>query len=287
VLAEWIADAENPLAARVISNRIWQHHFGRGIVASPNNFGKLGDPPTHPELLDWLAGELVRSGWRLKPLHRSILTSSAYRMSAYGGADATQKDPENRLFSRQNPRRLSAEELRDSLLALNGRLNLQMGGPSIYTEIPAEVLQGQSQPGSGWGKSSPDQESRRSVYIHVKRSLIPPLLAGFDFADTDSSCPVRFATTQPTQALTLLNSEALHREAAEYARRLRREAGEAPEAQVRLALELACCREPSQSEVREGERLIADLRQEGSSAEEALRLFALMVLNLNEFLFID
>ena len=155
VLADWIASPDNPLTARVMVNRVWQHHFGRGIVRSPNNFGIQGARPTHPELLDWLAAEFVDGGWRLKPLHRLILTSNAYRMSSEAQPDGLAKDPGNDLFWRFDMRRLTAEEIRDSILAVSGNLNLKMYGPGVYPEIPAEVLAGQSVPGSGWGKSSP------------------------------------------------------------------------------------------------------------------------------------
>ena len=154
-LARWIASPGNPLTARVMVNRIWQYHFGRGLVRTPNDFGFRGAAPTHPGLLDWLAVEWVRSGWRLKPIHRMILLSSAYRMSSGPQEKALARDPENRLLWRFDMRRLAAEEIRDSVLAVNGSLNLTMTGPSIYPVIPEEVLAGQSVPGQNWGDSSP------------------------------------------------------------------------------------------------------------------------------------
>src|SRR5262249_45943705 len=222
-LADWLTDPRNPLTARVLANRLWQYHFGRGIVPTPNDFGKLGEPPTHPELLDWLARELVSGGWKLKRMHKLILTSSAYRMSSKGNDKALRVDPANTLFWRFNMRRLTAEEVRDSMLAVSGRLNLKMGGPSIYPPIAKEVLAGQSVPGAGWKTSPPEEASRRSVYVHVKRSLQVPILAQFDQADTDSSCPVRFTTTVPTQALGVLNGEFSNEQAALFAQRLRKE----------------------------------------------------------------
>ncbi len=249
-LAHWIASAENRLTARVMVNRIWQHHFGRGIVRSPNNFGQLGDSPTHPELLDWLAQQFVEHGWRMKDLHRLIMLSNTYRMSSAKNPTALAKDPTNNLCWRFDMRRLSAEEIRDSIHAVSGRLNLAMYGPGVYPEISAEVLAGQSNPGAGWGKSSPDEQARRSIYIHVKRSLITPLLADFDFAETDSSCAARFATTQPTQALGMLNGAFVNVQAAELARRLRREVPDDPPAQVRRALQLALSRPPDEASVR-------------------------------------
>ncbi|HEU5116412.1 MAG TPA: DUF1553 domain-containing protein, partial [Isosphaeraceae bacterium] len=213
VLADWIVSNDNPLTARVLVNRLWQHHFGRGIVRSPNNFGTQGDAPTHPELLDWLATELITQGWHLKPLHRIIMTSNAYRMSSEGRAEALEADPTNDLFWRFDMRRLTAEELRDSILAVSGELNLKMFGPGIYPKMPAAVLATQSQPGKGWGDSSPAERCRRSVYVHVKRSLLLPVLEGFDLPETDRSSPSRFSTTQPTQALALLNSEFIQEQA--------------------------------------------------------------------------
>ncbi|HVW02321.1 MAG TPA: DUF1553 domain-containing protein [Planctomycetaceae bacterium] len=288
VLANWIASPDNRLTARVMANRVWQQHFGRGIVRSTNNFGQLGDPPTHPELLDWLAGEFVRMGWHLKPLHRLIMTSNTYRMSSRGNEQALKVDPANDLFWRFDMRRLSAEELRDSIHAVNGTLNLKMYGPGVYPTISAEVLQGQSAPGSGWGKSSPEEQARRSVYIHVKRSLITPLLADFDFPETDSSCAARFATTQPTQALGMLNGSFLHEQSAEFAKRLRKEAGNDVRAQVTLALQLALSRKPTESEVDRGMKLIDDFQQKHKiSADKALEFCCLMVFNLNEFIYLD
>src|SRR5262249_12494515 len=179
VLANWIASKDNQLTARVMANRIWQYHFGRGIVRSTSNFGTQGDRPTHPELLDWLAAEFVSRGWQMKALHRLILTSSAYRMSARSNAEALTADPAHDLSARFDMGRLSAEEIRDSILAVSGPLNLKMYGPGVYVDIPREVLAGQSMPGKGWGKSPPQEQARRSVYIHVKRSLLTPILESF------------------------------------------------------------------------------------------------------------
>jgi mono/diheme cytochrome c family protein len=288
VLANWIASPDNRLTTRVMMNRLWQHHFGRGIVRSPNNFGQLGDRPTHPELLDWLAREFVAGGWRLKTAHKLIMTSNAYRMSSRSEKQAYEKDPTNDLFWRYDMRRLSAEEIRDSIHAVNGRLNLKMYGPGIYPEISAEVLAGQSRPGEGWGKSSAEEQARRSIYIHVKRSLITPLLSDFDFPDTDGSCAARFATTQPTQALGMLNGDFARIQAAEFAARLRREAGDDAAAQVRLALRLALCRPTEESHVQRGLALLKSLQEKHQlSADKALEYYCLTVLNLNEFVYLD
>ena len=287
-LANWIASPDNRLTARVMVNRLWQHHFGRGIVRSPNNVGLLGDSPTHPELLDWLAAKFVEGGWHMKPLHKLIVMSNTYRMSSQGNAAALAKDPLNQLFWRYDMRRLGAEELRDSLLAVTGQLNREMYGPGIYPEISDEVKAGQSNPGSGWGNSSPEDRTRRSIYVHVKRSLVLPILADFDVADTDTSCAARFATTQPTQALGMLNGKFLNDQAAEFAKRLRKEAGDKVEAQVTLAYRLALSHEPDKALVQRGLKLIDALQtKHGQTAEQAVNQFCLMVLNLNEFVYLD
>ena len=287
-LANWIASPGNPLTARVIVNRVWQRHFGRGIVRSSSNFGFQGDAPTHPELLDWLASEFVARGWSLKTLHRLILTSNAYRMSSRPDAAALKSDPQNDLLSHFDMRRLAAEEIRDSILVVSGTLNGKMSGPGIYVDIPREVLAGQSRPGNGWGKSPPDEQSRRSIYIHVKRSLITPILASFDVAETDHSVPVRFTSKQPTQALGMLNSAFLNEQAGKFADRLRREAGDDIAQQVRLALHLATSRPPGDAEIQRGIAFIAALQKtDGASREAALKSFCLLALNLNEFLYLD
>ncbi len=307
-LAEWIASPENPLTARVMANRIWQWHFGRGIVRSPNNFGLQGVAPTHPLLLDWLAAEFVGRGWSLKSMHRLILMSNTYRMASsvgeqgVGGGDqgagtgepATERggrdrDPQNDLFWQFNMRRLRAEEVRDSILAVNGRLNTsKMFGPSIYPVIPPEVLAGQSRPGQGWGTSGDEDVRRRSIYIHLKRSLMVPILAAFDVAETDKTCPVRFATTQPTQALGMLNSTFISEQVNWFAAFLREHAGDDPPAQVRLALRRVTQREPTEAEISRGLQLIKVLETEhGRTPEESLHDFCLTALNLNEFLYLD
>jgi mono/diheme cytochrome c family protein len=287
-LAGWITSPANPLTSRVMANRLWQHHFGRGIVPTSNDFGKLGEMPSHPELLDWLAAELVARGWKLKELHRLLMTSAAYRRSSGDDAAALAKDPQNDLFWRFSMRRLTAEELRDSILAMNGTLNLKMGGPSIFPPLPREVLETSSTPKSAWGASSPEEAARRSVYIKVKRSILVPLLAGHDFADTDSSCAVRFATTVPTQALTLLNSAFMNEQAALFARKLAKETPGDAAAQIRQALRAVTQRPPSEREVRRGQTLIEDLqKKDGLAADRALAVFCLMTLNLNEFVYLD
>jgi hypothetical protein len=288
VLANWIASKDNPLTARVFVNRLWQHHFGRGIVPTPNDFGKLGEMPTHPELLDWLTDEFVRGGWHVKRMHRLIMTSAAYRMSATADDKARDIDPGNMLFGRFNMRRLTAEEVRDSILAASGRLNLKAGGPSVYPKIPREVLHGQSMPGNGWGNSPPDEAARRSVYVHVKRSLLVPILSVHDQADTDSSCPVRYTTTVPTQALGMLNGEFTNEQAVAFAERLQREAPNEPAAQVRRAIRLTTGRRTSDAEVIKDLVFLRDMQTKHHlTGAAALAQYCLLALNTNEFIYLD
>jgi hypothetical protein len=287
-LARWIVSPDNPLTGRVMVNRLWQYHFGRGIVRSSSDFGFQGMAPTHPELLDWLASEFVSNGWRLKPLHKQIMLSNTYCMSSLGDPEALAQDPVNDLFWSFDMRRLSAEAIRDSVLAVNNSLNRQkMYGPSIFMKIPAEVLAGQSRPGDGWGESTLEDRTRRSIYIKVKRSLIVPMLANFDGPESDFSCPVRFQTTQPTQALGMLNSAFMNEQAQVFANNLRN-AFEQPPDQVRTALGRVMQRAPSQAEIQRGLKLLGLLEQQhGLDADQALKQFCLICLNLNEFIYVD
>ena len=287
-LANWIANPQNQLTARVMANRVWQYHFGRGIVRTSSNFGFQGSPPTHPQLLDWLASELVKNGWKLKPLHRMILLSSAYRMGSQADPKALVKDPENDLFWRFDMRRLDAEEIRDSILAADGSLRLKMGGESIFPTLPVEVLAGQSIPGHNWFTSTPEEQKRRSVYIHVKRSVSVPLLASFDMSDTDFACPVRFATTQPTQALGMLNSAFLNEQAQVFADFVTKQAGTDPAKQVRTALWRVLQREPTTKEILRGVAFMQTMQTKHRVTKpEALRQFCLIALNLDEFVYLD
>jgi hypothetical protein len=288
ILADWIASKDNLLTSRVIANRVWQHHFGRGIVRSANNFGELGDVPTHPELLDWLAVWLAEHEWKLKPLHRLIMTSSVYQMSSQANEAALAADPLNDNLWRFDLRRLGAEELRDAMLAASGQLNLALYGPSFYPQMSAEVLATQSMPGQGWGESSPEERSRRSVYIFVKRSLLTPLLTAFDFPDVDASCEARFNTTQPGQALSLLNGEFAHEQARRLAERVRTEAGDDPQAQVARAIEITLGRQATSEEIADGLALMQQITEAHDQApQEALRYWCLVALNQNEFLYLD
>lgn len=288
-LARWIADPANPMTARVMANRIWQYHFGEGLVRTSSDYGYQGSKPTHPELLDWLADEFVRNGWSIKHLHRQIMTSATYRMSGTWNEQAAAVDPENELLWRYSLRRLTAEEVRDSLLAATGKLNLDaMYGRSIYPPLPEEVLAGQSMPGDGWGHSPPEQANRRSIYIHVKRSLQVPLLASHDMSDTDFACPVRFVTTQPTQALNMMNSAFTGEAARDLAERVRALHPDDREQQWVAAFGFVTQRAPTAEELQRCRKLVDDWQSnDGLNEEQARQQLCLLFLNLNEFMYLD
>lgn len=287
-LVDWITAEDNRRTARVMVNRMWQHHFGVGLCPTPNDFGFLGEEVSHPELLDWLATEFVSQGWSMKAMHRTMLHSNAYRMSSAGQPEGLGKDPENRMLWRFNMRRLSAEEIRDSMLQVAGLLNLKQGGPGIYVPMPEAVLSTSSKGAGMWGRSSDEDARRRSIYIKVKRSLKPPEFSDFDFADTDSSCPVRFTTTVPTQALHMLNSEFINKQAAQFAERLRKDREGDLRGQVEFGLGLALSREAEASEVDYCIGFMNTVREKyGLDESKALERFCLLALNLNEFVYLD
>ncbi len=290
VLANWLAAKDNPLTARVMVNRVWQHHFGRGIVPTPNDFGKLGERPTNQELLDWLAAEFADGGWTLKRLHKLIMLSSTYQLSAEADEHNLKVDPANTLRWRFDMRRLTAEEVRDSILMVSGDLNPKMYGPSVYPKLSKEVLAGISFPDkeNHWPTSPPAEANRRSVYVFVKRSLQVPILAAHDQADTDSSCPVRYTTTVPTQALGMLNGEFTNEQAAALAGRLTKEhPGDLP-AQVTRAIRLTTGRVPTADEVVKDVAFVRTMREKHKLDERtALTRYALLALNANEFVYVD
>ena len=227
-LARWITDPKNPLTARVMVNRVWQHHFGRGIVTTTTDFGRAGMPPTHPQLLDWLASEFIEHGWSVKHLHRVILRSATYRQSSRTeNPDALAADPGNTLLWRQNLRRLEAEAIRDTILSVAGTLNRQMGGRGYFPHLGGEVLAGQSRPGLDWDVSTEAERHRRSVYTYVRRTMAIPLLENFDYNNTTSPQGERPTTTVAPQALMLLNDDFLHQQAEALAQRVTREVNDA------------------------------------------------------------
>ena len=298
-LARWMTHPSNPLAARVMVNRVWQWHFGDGLVASENDFGVVGQRPSHPELLDYLATEFIQSGWSLKQLHRLMVTSKTYQASSEWNAQAATVDPENALLWRWKPRRLEAEVIRDTILAVSGDLNPEMGGPSIYPQVPQAVLASQSRPGDGWGKSDPKQAARRSVYIFVKRSLAVPELDMLDAPDTTSSCEQRSVSTTGPQALTFLNGEFAHQQARSFAQRLASQAGASARDQVQKAFEIAFSRPPDKRELKTATNFLEAQRRQieadaggkspvdGEAEKKALEAFCLVLLNTNEFFFLN
>ena len=288
IVANYIANTDNQLTARVMVNRVWQHHFGRGIVATSSDFGNIGSKPTHPELIDWLAHHFMHElDWSIKDLHRVIMNSAAYRMASTGNEQALGADPQNKAFWRMNMRRLTAEEIRDSIINATGQLNLKAGGPSFFSEIPEMILATASTGKGKWGNSPETERNRRAVYNTIRRSLLDPMLASFDLADTDNPCPVRFATTVPTQSLTLLNSKFSNDKAAQFAERLRK-ASDKPREQIILATRTALNRDPTESEIKDFTEMLADMKTlPDIDDKKALDRLCLLFLNLNEFLFVD
>ena len=287
VFAKWLTSDNNRLTGRVAVNRVWQHHFGRGIVRSANNFGQMGDPPTHPELLDFLVQELVDNDWRLKPLHRMILMSETYRQSSLDTSGMTDKDPQNDYFARFNSRRLSAEELRDSVLAVSGRIAYSMFGPSIYPEVSDAVKATQSVPGKGWDNSPERERARRSIYIHIKRSLVPPELSVFDFPETDVTCEARFLTTQAAQALNMLNGAFIQKHASLLAEQIKSQVTGLRD-RLALAIEHVNQRPATSEELDRAARRISMLQSKFSLDEDqAFREYCLVLLNSNEFVYLD
>lgn len=287
-LANWMVDARNGLAWRTIVNRLWQHHFGVGIVPTPNDLGRLGEPPTNPELLDWLAATMVEKGGSLKAMHRLMMTSATYRMSSVAGETELAKDAPNDLLTRFRMRRLGAEELRDSMLVANGTLNAAIGGAPVLPPLPDEVLQTSSRPGEVWPLTDKESWTRRSIYIKLKRSLQHPLLTAFDLADLDGACPVRFATVVPTQALSMINGDLTNEEAAQLARRVERDCPGDRRAQIARARALTSGRAPSVVEIDEAIAFLDEIQQkEGLSPEQAMNSLCLVCFNMNEFLYID
>jgi hypothetical protein len=289
-LARWILDPQNPLAARVIVNRVWQYHFGEGLVRTPSDFGILGLEPTHPELLDWLANWFVHEAdWSLKKLHALIIRSQTYRMSKSARPVAAEKDPLNLLLWRFPYRRLQVEALRDSMLAASGKLNRKMYGPGTYLHIPPQALEGHADRASIWKPFNEDEASRRTVYALVKRSLLVPMLEVLDLCDTTRSTDVRNITSVPTQALTLFNGDFVNRQAAHLADRAVREAGTDQRKQITQVWRLALCRSPEPDELSALDTWLTKegSRGDNSKPDQAKRLALIqlcrVVLNLNEF----
>ena len=255
-MAEWMTDTDSGagnVLARVIVNRLWQHHFGIGIVRTSNDFGAQGAPPTHPELLDYLARRLVEGGWKLKPIHRLIMTSAVYMQSAAADANQLKVDPENQWLARRRPLRLPAEIVRDSLLAVSGCLNRQFYGASVKPWIPSDAIStGSTKKWPENVKDGPDTW-RRSVYIYAKRSMLMPMMQAFDFPDCTKSSAVRNTTTIAPAALLLMNNEFIRDQAKHFAERVEKKSAAAgSEQQVREVYRIALSRAATAAELELG-----------------------------------
>ena len=276
-LAEWIASRDNPLTARVMANRIWHHHFGRGIVRTLDNLGRMGDEPTHPALLDWLAVEFMDRGWSIKEMHRLLMTSEAYRMaSAHEDADSRAADPENRLLWQYRPQRLEAEALRDAIMTVSGAIDLTVGGQPVFPHVPQQLLLAAR---NGYWEDQEDGPDvwRRSVYVFRRRSLGFPFFETFDLPDQNQTAAARNVSTVSTQALTLMNNPFVLNQARLFAARLERAAPGDLQAQIELAYRIALTRPPTTAEAAIAREL---------AAGRGLVDLAHVMLNLNEFLYL-
>jgi hypothetical protein len=272
-MANWVASPDNPLTARVIVNRLWQYHFGRGIVRTSSDFGTRGSGPSHPELLDWLACELVERGWKLKSIHRLMLLSDTYQQSTLASEETRKADPDNRLYSRMNRLRLEGEAVRDTLLAVSGRLNLAVGGPGVV--LPDRTA------ASGGAKAvavtaDAKEHTRRSVYLFSRRNLRDPFLEAFDLPDSNLSCPKRERSTTAPQALALLNSDETMTAAKALAERVEKEA--TGDERIDRAYRLTLGRAPTAKELDRAKAFLTAV----PLSELCRALF-----NLNEFVYLD
>lgn len=301
VLAKWLTNPENPLTARVMVNRVWHYHFGRGLVGTPSDFGLMGDRPSHRELLDDLSHRFVRGGWSVKQLHREIMLSHTYQRSSDHSEAAAKIDPENKLLWRYNRRRLEGESIRDSMLAASGLLNAKMYGPGVFPPLPAGV-----ETRGGWLKNeSVDEARRRSIYIFVRRNTRYPMFEAFDMPDTHESCSRRNQTVTPSQALELMNSDLVLDWSKGLAARVLNDAGLSREGMVDRAYRLVYSRPASEEEkrlageffarhqpileARPGKLTLPDRLPEGVKPIEAAVLVDLChaLFNSNEFLYIN
>ncbi len=266
-LANWIADPKNPLTARVMVNRIWHYHFGRGIVGTPSDFGVMGERPSHRELLDYLAAIFVENGWSTKKMHRLIMLSNAYRQSSTNQPEAAKIDPENKLHWQFDRRRLEGEVIRDSMLFASGLLNTKMGGPGVFPPLPPGVSKPNSRYLNWDTEKDPAEANRRSAYVFVKRNLRYPMFETFDFPDTHESCARRYTTVTPTQSLALLNDDMVLGWSVSLAGRILNDAGLPVETQVERAYRLVHNRAPN---AREREAIGEFLRTQTSVLREQL-----------------
>ncbi|MFO1094908.1 MAG: DUF1549 and DUF1553 domain-containing protein [Planctomycetaceae bacterium] len=302
-LALWLTQPDHPLTARVFANRVWQWHFGRGIVETPNDFGKMGQPASHPELLDWLAVKFIEDGWNIKNLQRLMMNSAAYRQSSrFAGEQQLAADPENRLLWRMNRRRLESEALWDSVHSAAGTINLAMGGPPVVPPLAADEIASLRDKWHWVVSADPAQHTRRGIYVLVRRNFPFPMFEVFDTPVNSVSCPTRDVTTVAPQALWGLNNRSVYDQAVQFAGRVAKEAGAEPGAQVERAWKIALGRAPTADESAAALALLNDLAQEPEAdlqntpeslksippaQAQALSKFCLALFNLSEFGFVD
>ncbi|OYW19895.1 MAG: hypothetical protein B7Z55_08085 [Planctomycetales bacterium 12-60-4] len=279
--AECIADGRNPLTARVLVNRLWQHHFGRGIVPTPDDFGKMGQPPSHPELLDWLAAEFLRSGWSLKHMHRVMLQSATYLQSSHVHSMAAEEhDPQNVLLHRMSVQRLEAEPIRDALLALSGRLDDVMFGPSVMPFL-TPFMEGRGRP----GQSGPlDGNGRRSLYVNVRRNFLSPMFLAFDFPTPFTTMGKRSTSNVPAQALTLMNNPLVVQQSALWADAVLRRHTDSTERIAGLYID-AFGREPTAEEQSAALEFLGPAA--ASSDPAPWHDLAHVLVNVKEFVFVE
>ncbi len=276
-LADWVADPANPLTARVMANRLWQYHFGKGIIQTPSDFGRQGRPPTHPELLDWLARRFIDSGWSIKAMHRLILSTHAYRMSCDGDAGALE-DPANDLLWKFRRRRLEAEAIRDSLLAVSGALDRRTGGPHPFPPMPSWDFT-QHKP-----FIAVYENSQRSVYLMTQRIRRHPYFGTFDGAETNMSTALRITSTTPLQALWMLNDPFVHEQARAFAARIQKERPE-DASRIERAYALALGRAPTSEEAATSLDFVSSTRAQ-LDEKQAWESFARILFRLNEFVYV-
>jgi hypothetical protein len=260
-LARWLVDAGNPLVPRVMVNHLWMNLFGRGIVKTPGDFGVRGERPTHPELLDWLASELVRGGWSRKGMIRLIVSSAAYRQSSAGRPEALAADPTNDLFHRQNRFRVEGEIVRDLALSVGGLLSPKIGGPSVFPPLPPGIAELSYAGNFKWDASTGDDRYRRGMYTFFKRTAPHPSLTTFDCPDANTTCLERQTSNTPLQALVTMNNESFVECARGMARRLLAEGGLDDAGRLALGARWCIARPPTAEEVSSFAQLLASNRQ--------------------------
>jgi hypothetical protein len=280
VLARWLTDPSNPLTARVMVNRIWGYHFGRGIVATPNDFGRMGERPVNPELLDYLANEFVGSGWSVKHMQRLILLSNTYQQASVVSAAVSEKDPDARYLERFPRQRLEGEELRDAMLSVAGVLNDRQGGPGVMVPMDKTLMGALYKPSQWMPAKDASEYNRRSIYLIAKRNMELPFMQVFDAPDMLASCPRRESSTHAPQALEMLNGDLANQMAKAFSARLLKEAGSDRRRQVDLAYRLAAGRAPKPAEL----QMALEFLKEGEQVREQ---FALAMFNLNAFLYVN